>query len=850
MELIYGSGFAEADLFIVADYARKHDSTTKQGLSGYYARKIGSLLSDSNYSVDRTYRTCLLKEYITGLGVGTWGQDKKVLEAHYEFNTYNEEYMVNLLIEEINLIKPAVILILGEYALRVLTDKEGISKWRGSVIGLTTEIEGRLDQPIKPKCVIAQHPGILHQQEEQEFIMRLDFKKAVDLIFQPNKPIDYHEVRIARTASEFLTFRNRYPDNPQRMTTDIETHLGFITCASVSYDGHAGITIPMFGARIDMMDKCRMMHALAQDLENPLIVKGNQNIGYDKRIYQRFGFRVNPIGWDTMLAAHTIAAEYPKNLGFLTSIYTDMSYYKDEGRDFDPSRHSFDRLYEYCAKDSISTFQIWDRQIKDLKDMEQYDFFINFVMPLFDLYYNMESVGFPINIQKRDELIAKYEGLASLKYLELKSIIGQDININSPTQIGKYMESNMFPVLRHRVPSGFMVVNTDGQSMNKMKTYEASEYKGCKVPYEHALRFIELILLLKRIDKVLEYINVGIHPWGRVHTSVKVSGTTSARTSNGQTSDGIPVWVDEKGTPKLRFKQLGQSFQTVTKHGFIVEDEETEIEDGIIGKDVREIYSVDKGYAIVEIDRSQAEARVCDLLAEDYEGLEEYGRIDKHCKVASMIFTDYTYEDILRLSKKEKTDEGEFMRFIGKKGKHANNLDVGPFVLSMAANITFREAKNILSKLDRAYPRTKATFHKGIEDLVRSTRTLINPYGRKRIFYKKLDGHGLKVALSWYPQSTISDGTKLAMVRGSERIDKDRAWFVGENHDSITAIVKWNYIRKYVLIIKEELERPIDFRIGNMPRDYDLKIPTDVSIGRRDWGNLKEIKMKRVRLVA
>jgi hypothetical protein len=34
-------------------------------------------------------------------------------------------------------------------------------------------------------------------------------------------------------------------------------------------------------------------------------------------------------------------------------------------------------------------------------------------------------------------------------------------------------------------------------------------------------------------------------------------------------------------------------------------------------------------------------------------------------------------------------------------------------------------------------------------------------------------------------------------------------------------------------IIKEEMERPIDFRKCSLPRDYDLVIPSDMVVGKR-----------------
>lgn len=831
---------------IVADYARKADQISGQCLSGYYEKTIDRLLRDNGYASDRCYMTCVFKRYETGLGAANYKVDRKKLDTFNEEHGVSDAYWVEQLIKEINEINPSIIVVMGEFALRALTGKEGIGKWRGSAIPILLEVQHFLTRK-DIKVVATLHPADIHTDESNTLLIRFDLKKAIDLIHQPNKPLDYHEIVIARSSGEFLQFRKQYPDNPERMVTDIETRYGIITCASISFDGYRGCTIPLFGAPgIDIIERARMMYILAIDLANPKIAKGNQNIGYDQRIYHRFGMPVVNIVWDTMLAAHCIATEFPKRLGFLTSMYTDMSYYKDEGRQLDSTIFDFNKYYSYCAKDSISDFQIWGKQEEDLKELGMYEFFTQFIMPLYHLYFRVESIGWKIDLTKRDELIVRYESFYTMKYLELQAITGFPINMNSPKQIGEFMEKNKFPVIRHRTPGGAMVVSTGINEMKKMRGYDESQYNKTTIHYTHCIRFIDLVLLLRRIDKVIEYVQVGIHPWGRVHTNTNLAGTGSGRTSGGQTADQFPYWTkDKSGKETIKWKNLGQSFQTVTKHGFIIEGEE-DIDDvgNTIGKDIREMYIPDKDYIIVEADGGQAEARVVDVLAEDWEGLSEYGKIDKHCKVASLIYTDYTYEDIVRLSKKEKTDEGLYMRFIGKKGKHANNLGVGEYVLSLTANITVSEARKILAKLDKAYPNTKQVFHKGVEELLRSERLLFNPFGRRRLWFKQINTHYIKAAYSWLPQSIVSDNTKRAMLLADShpKFDRDRMWFIAENHDSITALVKRKYARTYISIIKWALEQPINMRQCSLSRDIQLVIPAEFSIGRKNWGTIKEIK--------
>jgi hypothetical protein len=88
----------------------------------------------------------------------------------------------------------------------------------------------------------------------------------------------------------------------------------------------------------------------------------------------------------------------------------------------------------------------------------------------------------------------------------------------------------------------------------------------------------------------------------------------------------------------------------------------------------------------------------------------------------------------------------------------------------------------------------------------------------------------------------------MAMLKIKSEMDRTKAYMLAENHDSLTAMVHYSYLRKYVGIAKRHLEEPIDFRKGTFYRDYELKIPTDVSIGRKNWGDMKEFKLKKLRI--
>lgn len=258
----------------------------------------------------------------------------------------------------------------------------------------------------------------------------------------------------------------------------------------------------------------------------------------------------------------------------------------------------------------------------------------------------------------------------------------------------------------------------------------------------------------------------------------------------------------------------------------------------------------------IQADSSQAEARVVWLLADDEEALRLVDEIDYHAWTASWFFggTEKDY------SKKVLGYEHP-IRFCGKTLRHAGHLGAAKRRASLTVNTDARKFKidiriteafagKALETFHKKQPKIQGVFQRGVEECLRKNRTLIAamPYGfdveegGRRTFFERWGNELFRMGYSYIPQRTVSDNTKGALLRIKERIPTIKC--VMESHD---ALLFWTYeskLNEYIPIIKEEMERPINFSRCSIPR-RNLSIPCDIEVGF-DYQNLSKFKMDKL----
>jgi uracil-DNA glycosylase len=816
--VIKGFGNSRPSAFFIADSPQGKDVDTGYALTGYAGNLLKDFLKEQNLNIDDFWRTCLIKEIVP-----------KDIEEAGKCQPLIDKYS-SILVEEINDLKPHLLIPLGELGFSYFTGLSGIRKFRGSV--LPTQGDFNIQVPnLKVLPILGPYPFI-NQDYKLRVISRIDFGKIPKYLNDCPIPDNVYNIWVARTSAALRSFFERHYqktlDSGGYVVFDIETYMQIPICISFCFDGFESVCVPLVDPSIDRDNRVLMLQMVAKALSSP-IPKVNQNIKYDWKILERWWFRVVNVIGDTMLASSVLYCEFPKNLGFLTSIYTDLPYFKDEGKDFDPDKGRRDRYYLYNAKDSLSTHQIYGQQVGELVEKGVdgvYKSLIN-VMPI---YRKMEDRGIRIDAKQRDLLLTKYESLYHIQELKCARLLNQAyFNPLSPKQCKWAIYDELgYKKVRGVKTSQDGSPSTDEESLELLAIYgEAS-----RAPSTGPL-VLSAIIGARKIHKVIEILELHLHPDERFRCEYNLAGTEMGRTSAGETTDQYIVYEDNK----IRVINLGHSLQTIGKHGFMM--------DGVTyGKDLRTMFVPSPGYRFVECDLSGAEARVDRVLSGCFD-MEVFNNPGIHKLTGSWLY-DCKPQDI---RKNTLVDPGDGTSpvdryHLSKTFRHAGERNMGPDRALMLTGRPIKECKLMLEKFHKFQPEIKEVYHRDImRALDEPTHCLVAPNGRRRDFFDRIDKHTYNEGISFLPQAIVSDQTKFHGIGKTFSDASIYGWasLLAEQHDGMLAEVKNGREVEFGLLYKKNIEsEPIDFNLCTLKRDYQLVIPCEISVGD-NWLEMEDV---------
>ncbi len=689
------------------------------------------------------------------------------------------------LYEEIKGLEANVLVALGNIPLYALTRIMGlITKRRGSVYYIDDDrIGGR-------KVIACLHPSYLERQNDPllDQVAGMDFQRVKEQSAFPESPLIERKYIIRPTLYEALEYLDACR-NVKMVAYDIETSRTHqeMTCISFSLDSKSAISIPFSVGGADYFSpdqEVQIWKAIAPILEDPNIVKANQNIGFDATfIYHKMNIASVNLR-DTMVAHGVLAPDFEKDLGFLTSLYSYEPYYKDEGAiRFKTGGGTDESYWLYNAKDAVVIHDILPAIESDLEKTNNFQTYLHQCKMLEPSIYMMVR-GFNVNQQgMRDESVVLKQEAAELEVKLSKMTDGHVTNSRSSVQLRAYFYGikRVPPILLKGKPTA------DEKALKKLAG------RG----YPEARIALEARRKLNRCSKFLDII---IDTDNRLRGSVNVVGATTGRWSISKT--------------------------LITGAGFNLQTPP---------KPVRRYMIADEGSVFMDVDLNQAENRIVACIAPEPTMANAFAaEMDIHALTGSLL-SGVPYKEVIhqhKLGVRAPIGDGlQTWRYWGKKCNHAFNYGEGPFRFAVDCEIEPGEGKRLRNKYLNIYPGIRM-YHSWVDnELMRNNRTLTNPYGRRRSFRDRFSDHMKRQAYNFYPQSMVADKIDRD---GIELIYYNQQWFssfemLNQMHDSITLQLDtsrpWIKHAEGLLRLKDSLARPIVWRA------LGLNLPVGASMG-------------------
>jgi uracil-DNA glycosylase family 4 len=794
-------------------------------------RELDDLLREAGITKNYCWLTTVSKYYVVPSPKRPDGFNfKKPFNKRCEESGVNLAQQIDELQNEVNQIKPNLIIGIGKTAMMYVAGKKSLDDYRGSIIlGMGCKFIGTYNPAhLNWNATDVEFIGYWHK-----VLILFDLKRCLKESFSPEfNSIPKRTLRVARSSNDLLEFKFRNVNN-HSVAVDIEAGGHFLpVCIGFSFNPKEGMTVPLWNKDgiSNMPDTDIILNWITiNELLNSKGIIG-QNFNYDRDKILRLGFTVKYLKNDIMMKAQALNPEFSKSLAFNQSIRTLEPFYKNEGM----YEGSYEDLFIGCARDACVTKEIDESTDVELAHIKQDKYYHNFLMKLPNLYWEIEKQGFKIDENRRKELIAKYIHWSEETKYQIFKIVGSEVNYNSPKQVEILLYHN------------WKYPNKGGTGEEALTMLLNLQTKG--VTDESHRKCIELILLGRRIEKSISTNLMALNDFdGRMRTTYFPCLDTG-RSSTGQQDPPIRPTVEIRDFKNIKKdKVLGHAFQTMTKHGDV-------------GEDVRSMFIPDsEDEVFVQLDSSQAEARVIFKLAQDDWALEAIDIHDFHALTASWFFggTENDY------SKKILGYESP-IRFIGKTLRHAGHLGASPRRAALEVNTSARkykinarilegEAKRALEVFHQKQPKIKSVFQDGVIKALEKDRTLFAgipygfdcDYGGRRTFYERWGDDLFRQAFSYIPQRTVSDNTKGAGIRIRERIPSIK--IVMEAHDSLLFCIPKVKLKEWIPIMKQEFERPISFKNCSLSRS-DLIIPCEIEVGD-NYQNLSKFKLDSIEMV-
>jgi DNA polymerase I-like protein with 3'-5' exonuclease and polymerase domains/uracil-DNA glycosylase len=884
-------GNREGSIFICAESYGKEEALQGKPLVGATGKELDQILYESNIPLSECFFTNVVNERPKDNNMFNFFYPTHESKGKYElkglFPHPNVIEGMKRLKEQINAVKPKIIIGLGNYASWALTDNcfnitpggdeywhgrvpGGITSWRGSQT-YTSEAFGSI--PFLPTY----HPAATFQVHAWRYMIKHDISMRVpkalngewkepeyDLVIQPS---------FGHVTTRLLRLLSLLDERPTDVVVDLETSRKrkLISCLGIGWEDKRALCIPFLcsyreGGYWSETEETAIVLLLRRIFNHPNLRLIGHNFLFDIQ-YIIDQMWVKPrIYFDTMIGQHTLwpgggnpndpsdtkslsQGIQRKALFNCASLYCDhYTYWKDEGKDFD-TVGGRDELtgWRYNCKDIVKTFEVYQAEKELLKKLNLEEQF-NFQMRVAnDEALEMMVKGVHVNKETKKKVSQELtKALGEFDEI-LTNYIPEEVRLAIAPKASK---KDPITGLKTKAPW----FTSSAQSKKVFYEYLGINpiYSKGKVKAKDGKRRVTLDKNALPILAQREPIIAPLVEKLEVRRSIGVYNSTFAE-SQEEPDGRLRCSYNVTGTDTFRFSSSeniydrGGNFQNIPSG--------KEDDAGLFNfPNMRTPFEPDVGYEIAEFDLSGADATVVAWEAED-EGLKQAFREGKkiHLVNTRTIFGHETRNMTDEEIKAGSGIPGSFYDSV-KKGVHATNYGAEPPTLAYRLRWTEKKSIEFQERWFSAHPGIKNwqartdRFILGLQCWkcqamsqggstckqcgTQLGRGVSNKFGYRIIFFDHMKDLKKK-ALAWQPQSTVAINCNKGAIALRDNVPAVQLLL--QVHDSLVV----QYPIKLANSIPADIKKAL--HSVSVPYSDPLTIQWSFKASRKSWGEAEKV---------
>lgn len=786
--MIRPSGPAPAKIMIVGEAPGDQEIRESAPFVGSSGQELSKMLMEAGIHRSGCFVTNVIRIKPPGGDINSFIAEKKKDVTPQHGAVRDKMVMppvwegISLLEREIEMVRPNVIIALGNVAMWALTGKWGVTSWRGSLL----ECDLQLALDYKVKVIPTYSPTTVMRQWSWRQIMVHDLRRCKAQSDSPaiNRP-DYKFIIRPdySTAINYLDMLLKIvAARPLSLAVDIETRSGHTACIGLAWSKTEAICFPLMCAESQLgywseEEEAQITFRLYRLLTHSNCEVLGQNFSYDAQYFFRHMHFLPNLVRDTMLAQHVCFSNMQKGLDFLSSMYCEHhTYWKDDGKTWD-AKTGEDQLWAYNCQDAVITFEVdavEQRNVDALGVRTIHDF----QQALFWPVLRTMNKGLRVDTKRRSQFALELMDEIASREQWMIDVLGEPLNIKSPKQMSElfYGALAQKPIFERKTGS----ITTNDEALGRIADRE---------PILRPL--VKKIQELRSLGVFLStFVNAPLDIDGRMRCSFNIAGTETYRFSSSQNAFGS-----------------GLNLQNIPKGGGGA--------DQLQLPNVRNLFIPDPGYTFFDIDLASADLRIVVWEADEPEmkAMLREGQ-DPYTEIAKEFYHDPS------ITKKDPR------RQTFKSFAHGTNYLGTAKGLAERLGLGVAEAEKTQRWYFTRFPKIKK-WQDDLKDQVVKRRMVQNIFGYRCYFFDRIEGTIFNQAAAWIPQSTVA----CLINRGYVAIDKElhEVDILLQVHDSLAGQFPSHLGDWMVKQIVAKAEIPL-------PYDDPLVIPVGVKTSTTSWG--------------